>query len=160
MENRDKVINDAQAEALRKERDQEAASLEVIRNAQAAKEATIALAKAQRDAFMSRYGARTKLSLQQEALLQLGALQSAMRGRTPEEVESDFALQRAAAVKQQADLTDFRLYWNMLAASLTNREKIIVDAEKVPGRRHLFLVPLEPFRFMPPPPMPPRREEP
>ena len=61
-------------------------------------------------------------------------------------------------MKQQADLTDFRLYWEMLATTLAGREKVIIDAEQVPGRRHLFLMPLEPFRMMLPA-MPPRRGE-
>jgi hypothetical protein len=44
-------------------------------------------------------------------------------------------------------LMDFRAYWDALSAALANREKIIIDADKVPGRRNLWLVPLGPFGF-------------
>ena len=33
----------------------------------------------------------------------------------------------------QAALTDFRLYWDALARALAGREKVIIDADKVPG---------------------------
>ena len=48
---------------------------------------------------------------------------------------------------------------NHAATALAGREKVIIDADKVPGRQHLFLMPLEPFRMMLPPAMPPRRGE-
>ena len=98
-------------------------------------------------------------SLKQEGVLLLEALELSLQDRPPEEVERAYLRGREEAVKQQAALTDFRLYWEMLAAALSGREKVIVDADKVPGRRHLFLVPLEPFRMMFPA-MPPPRGEP
>jgi hypothetical protein len=52
---------------------------------------------------------------------------------------------RADAVARQAALTDFRLYWDALTAALNGREKVVVDADKVPGKRHLWLTPFEPF---------------
>ncbi len=47
----------------------------------------------------------------------------------------------------QAALTDFRLYWDALAQALAGREKVIIDADKVPGRRHLLFLDPEQFRF-------------
>jgi hypothetical protein len=135
-----------------------ARSLQVENNAEAAKAEKIALAHAQQAAFLARYEARRRLSIKQEVLLQLGALESGLRGQAAEDVEREYARQRAEMLKQQADQWDFRLYWEMLGSTLFGREKVIIDAEKVPGRRHLFLIPLEPFRFMLPS-MPPRRGE-
>jgi Cu+-exporting ATPase len=159
MEKRDRSVNEARADALRQERKQEAESLKTVRDAEAEKYAKIAAAQAQHDAFMARYQARTQLSLKQEGRLLLGALELSLQDRSPEEVERAYLQSRDEALKQQAALTDFRLYWEMLAAALSGREKVIVDADKVPGRRHLFLVPLEPFRMMFPA-MPPRGVEP
>ncbi len=34
---------------------------------------------------------------------------------------------------------DFRLFWDAITEALAGREKIIIDADRVPGRRHLFL---------------------
>ena len=42
---------------------------------------------------------------------------------------------------RQALLTDFRLYWEALASALADREKVVIDAENVPGRRRLWLTP-------------------
>ena len=49
----------------------------------------------------------------------------------------------------QAVLTDFRLYWERLGDALAGRDKIIIDADKVPGRRHLWLAPFDPPRLPP-----------
>jgi Cu+-exporting ATPase len=157
MEERDRRINQARAAALRQERKQEGESLATVRAAEAEKHAKIAAAQAQHDAFMARYRARTRLPLKEEGRLLLHALDLSLRDGPPEEVEREYARAREEAVKQQASLTDFRLYWEMLASALSGREKVIVDADKVPGRRHLLLVPLEPFRMMFPA-MPPRGE--
>jgi P-type Cu+ transporter len=158
MEARDRRINDAYAAALRRERDQEGKNLEVVRQAQAAKQEKIALATARQAAFLARYQARTQLSLKQEGLLLLDLFQESLRGRTSQDLEHDYLRKRADLLKQQADLVDFRLYWEMLTVTLAGREKVVIDADQVPGRRHLFLMPLEPFRMMLPPALPPRGE--
>ncbi len=119
MEARDRQINNATAAALKLEREQEAKSQQVVREAEAAKQEKIALEKAKQAAFFARYEAR----------------------------------------QQHSELTDFRLYWEMLGSTLNGREKVVIDADNVPGRRHLFLMPLEPFRLTIPA-MPPRRDEP
>jgi regulator of protease activity HflC (stomatin/prohibitin superfamily) len=160
MEARDRRINEAVASALMREREQEAKSLQAVREAQAAKHEKIALAKARQAAFTARYEARTQLSLKQEGLLLLDLFQEALRGRMSADLEHDYLQKHEELLKQQADLADFRLYWEMLASALTGRDKVIIDADKVPGRRHLFLMPLEPFRMMMPPTMPPRSGEP
>jgi hypothetical protein len=47
----------------------------------------------------------------------------------------------------QAILTDFRLFWNAVGQALTGRDKLIVDADNVAGRRQLLLVDPELFRI-------------
>jgi regulator of protease activity HflC (stomatin/prohibitin superfamily) len=158
MEKRDRLINEAHAGALTREREKEGEAVKIKRDAEAAKRQQIVLAESIRDAVLARHAARTRLSAKQEGLLLLGALQMAMDGHTESEVEAEHRRQHAAAVKRQTDLTDFRLYWDSLVQSLKDRDKVIIDAEKVPGRRSLFLMPLDPFRLIPA--MPPRRGEP
>jgi P-type Cu+ transporter len=158
MEARDRRVNEATASALMREREQEAKTLQAVREAQAAKQEKITLAKARQAAFLARYVARTQLSLKQEGLLLLDLFQEALHGRVSADLEHDYLQKREDTLKQQADLADFRLYWEMLTATLSGREKVIIDADKVPGRRHLFLMPLEPFRMMAPPVMPQRGE--
>ena len=54
-------------------------------------------------------------------------------------------------------LTDFRLIWDALARALAGRDKVIVDAENMPGRRHLLMFDPESFRPIPPMMFPPER---
>ena len=61
------------------------------------------------------------------------------------EVEAEYHRRRDEALAMQKILTDFRLYWDALSAALSNRDKIVIDADKVPGRRSLWLIPPGPF---------------
>ncbi len=49
--------------------------------------------------------------------------------------------------RYQAVLTDFRLFWDALGKALSGREKLIVDADKVPGRRQLLLFDPDKFKI-------------
>src|SRR5439155_27095028 len=60
-----------------------------------------------------------------------------------------YQLRRSDRIALQKFLTDFRLSMQMLANALRGRDKVIVDTEKVPGRRHLPL--FDPEWFRPPP---------
>ena len=158
MEERDQRVNEAQARVLREERDQEALGLQTVRKAEAARQEKIALAQARLDAFKARYDQRSRLTLDDEKRLLTDALVLLSRGRNPLSVASDYQQRRREALARQEALTDFRLYWDMLASALTGRDKVILDAENVPGRRHLWMIPFDPPR-LPPSTLPPRRGE-
>jgi Cu+-exporting ATPase len=152
MEERDQKINKAQAEALAQEREQEAKSLQTVRQAEAARFEKVKRAEAQRDAVAARVRARTQLGWDQEwALARDACLEILADPRTDDEAPGEAARRyrdrRAEAVARQAALTDFRLYWEALASALADRDKVVVDADNVPGRRHLWLTPFEPFPF-------------
>ena len=51
---------------------------------------------------------------------------------------------RQERIEQQSSLVEFRLYWDTLTQMLAGRSKVLIDAEKLPGRRTLWLVPFEP----------------
>ena len=70
--------------------------------------------------------------------------------QTPEEVAREYQRRRGEAIARQEVMSDFRRYWDALSRALTGREKVVIDAEKVPGRRHLWLLPFEPPAFLPP----------
>ena len=158
MEKRDERINVSQAKALEREQAQQSKSLKTIRDAEWARHKTLAMAEAQRAAFQARWHMRNHLDLARRAPASWGCRYclpggarnqrnwgagTCGRGGGP-------GLSRPAARRPalQGALTDFRLYWDMLAASLSGRDKVIVDAEDVPGRRHLWLMPPDVF---PPP---------
>jgi Cu+-exporting ATPase len=155
MERRDQAVNRAEAEALALVRAQEGKDLATVRRAQAEANEQVRMAQARRDAFRARLEQRNRLPLTLEWQLLRDAW-AAGDGRSPEQVGRDYQRRRADALAVQAALTDFRLYWEALGSALAGRDKVFVDADKVPGRRTLWLLP-EPFRWpaaMPEPRMP------
>jgi Cu+-exporting ATPase len=180
MEDRDRQVNQAEADALRatvdeagNARTRRAALVkaqQIKRQAKAAAHETITKATAAQAAFMARQAARSHLSAWEEWRLLRDAVCSVWRGRLPAAAYQDYERNRQARLALQAALTDFRLYWEALAQALVGREKVIIDADHVPGRRHLLLIDPEQFRFSfpagipregsPSPPRNPRPEPP
>jgi regulator of protease activity HflC (stomatin/prohibitin superfamily) len=162
MEKRDRVVNEAQAAALSSERAQDAKKRQAVLQAEAAAADAVKLAEARQAEFLARYRARTEPSTGQEWELLREALHAYADGQDPEAVVRDYQKRRGELVAARAVLVDFARYWEALSAALAGREKIIIDADKVPGRTHLWMVPIEPFRFPIPAMTMPRRpsEEP
>ncbi len=74
---------------------------------------------------------------------------------------SDYLLRRKRLLLLRRSMIDSRLAWEALTEVLRKRDKIILDIEKLPGRRHLFLVDpewLKPTMLVPPGPLLPNRE--
>jgi P-type Cu+ transporter len=86
-----------------------------------------------------------------------GGLNAVWHGQKPAAAFQDYERLRNAHISVQAALTDFRLFWDGLVRALVGREKVIVDADHVPGRRHLWLLDPEQFRVPLPMIMPPER---
>ncbi len=153
MEKRDELINQAQRDALSNERQQEAKSLETTRKAEAAKLDKVRRAEAMRDAVTARVRAETSYPGIRNAALFSGAVAEAWNDGRPDKSEKlreatrHYQERRDEAVARQEALTDFRLYWEALATALSDREKVVIDAEDVPGRRHLWLTPADALPF-------------
>jgi hypothetical protein len=143
MEQRDQRVNQAQASGLSRERQQEADSLRTVRQAQAAASEQVRTAQAKHDAFLARYQARSALSVDQEIELILDSLGT---GRSTEDAVNDYRKRRAEAIARQQAVNDFRLLWDMLGQTLSGRDKVVIDTEKVPGRRNLWFLPLDLLR--------------
>ena len=126
MEARDRQINQAEAEVRYKDR-----ALE--QSAQRWQE-----------------GGPAELSLNEAESLALQTVRQAEASRLEKVKEAeagrDVFLARLRARGEQPALTDFRLYWNALGRSLAGRDKMVIDADQVPGRRHLLLLDPEQFR--------------
>jgi Cu+-exporting ATPase len=149
MEARDERINQARAAALSAEREQMARSRETVLRAEASKEQSVQLARARLDEFRARYQARSELPASLEQQLLSETKQANANGKNAAESARDYERRRCELLATQAVLTDFRLYWQRLGDALAGREKVIVDAERVPGRRHLWLAPFDPPRLPP-----------
>jgi Cu+-exporting ATPase len=160
MEKRDLLINQGEEKVLRDERRQQAEGLKQVREAEAEAQKKILYAQANQAAFAGRYRLRHRLDLVQEWRLFRDAWKEMSKGRSAAEVGTEYLRRRDEALAQQQTLMDFRAYWDALSAALANREKIVIDADKVPGRRNLWLVPFPPFGFPVPGMMPAPRTQP
>jgi hypothetical protein len=69
----------------------------------------------------------------------------------------DYEGRRQERIAAQKSLTDFRLFWDALGEALAGREKIIIDADKVHGRRQLLLFDPDQLRMPAPLMIPPER---
>jgi regulator of protease activity HflC (stomatin/prohibitin superfamily) len=139
MERRDQRVNEARSSAVRMERAAEAEHLEIVRQAQAAAREKISLAEAVRDAFLNRRRARVTLNPDEERQLFQEALWLMDCGELPADAWQEYEAIRSAAVARRTAVADFRLFWDALGAALKDRDKILVDAEKVSGQRQLLL---------------------
>src|SRR5262249_48005211 len=101
---------------------------------------------------------RSELPWQDEWQLLRGACDVWRRSGDLNAALGDYDRRRQERLALQAALTDFRLFWNALSRSLRGREKILIDAEKVPGRRQPLLSDPEQFRVPVPLLMPAERE--
>jgi regulator of protease activity HflC (stomatin/prohibitin superfamily) len=170
MEARDREINQAQASVLYNPRTMEQSAkllaeaekdggrsglslteavslaLRTVRQAQAARAEKVSAAEAGRDVFLAREGARSELSAEAEWLLALDAIGEIRAGQAPAAAYGRYQSRRAELLALQPVLNDFRLFWTELGRALAGRDKMIIDADKVPGRRNLLLLDPEQFR--------------
>jgi Cu+-exporting ATPase len=170
MEARDREINQAQASVLFNPRSIEQSAklladaekeggrsglslaeavslaLRMVRQAHAARTEKVAAAEAERDVFLAREKARNELSRETECLLALEAIGEIRKGKTPVAACETYRRRREELLALQPVLNDFRLFWTALGQALSGRDKMILDADKVPGRRNLLLVDPEQFR--------------
>jgi Cu+-exporting ATPase len=150
-EHRDRLVNDAEAWRVARIRRQMADSAQTVRRAEAGRFESVRLAEARRDEVLARLSAR-RLSWHDEAALLLTLIDAVLGGASPRQALDDHAARRSARLAEAHEVADFRLYWDHLTAALAGRPKVLIDAEKIPVRRSLWLVPAPT-----PPPMPSRR---
>ncbi|MBM4067795.1 MAG: cation-translocating P-type ATPase family protein [Planctomycetes bacterium] len=140
MEGHDRAINEARARAIMTVSDAEADSTRIIRQATAAKEETVKQAEASRDVFLQHSAVRKALAPEIELSLYMQSVQDMLKGGNVAEIEARYQKKKQDLIVQQATLTDFRLFWDMLARALTGRDLVLIDADKVAGRRSLLLL--------------------
>lgn len=141
MEYRDRRVNEAQTAAQIQEAQETSNSLETIRKAMAVKTKTVAMTQAEAGAFRTTLETRNRLNTMAEFRLFTDTLAAVHQGKNLKKAVIDHQHQRQEMLSTQAMLTDFRLFWEAMRVALEGREKVIVDADKVPGRRHLWLLP-------------------
>jgi Cu+-exporting ATPase len=146
MENRDRLENEAKAERTRQLSQAEVDQKQTVFQAEAAARQTSRSAEAERARFVARLEARSGLGRQDEWRLMRDAVRAIAGGQEPAAAYRDYQRRRRERLAVQAALTDFRLFWDAVAEALAGRDKMIIDADKVPGRRQLFLADPEQLR--------------
>jgi hypothetical protein len=160
MEARDRQVNESQAAALRQKRDAQADGLQIERQATASAHELITQTQANQAAFLARQAMRNRLTLTHEIRLLAGVGYAYWSGQKLPLAVRNYVSKRWRLLEAQARLTDFRLYWDALTQTLTGRDKVMIDAEHVPGRLHLWLLDPEQWRVPMPAPFPSPRASP
>ena len=158
MEDRDRMINNARGKAISLVKEAQAEREKILAQARALQKEKVLEAQADRDVFLSKSQARKTLSAAHESMLRKAIADEGTR--SPAEVDKEFQKRRDLFARTQLLLTDFRLFWDVLGRSLTGRDIVIVDADKIAGRRHLLLLDPDQFRVPVPMLMPPDRNPP
>jgi Cu+-exporting ATPase len=147
IEYRDKIIHEAQQKGTELVEEARREATKTIHNAQALLAEKVYQAQGYRDAFLAKSRGRKTLSPMQEYRLLREALALTLTGTPPAEVQKEYQRRRQEAIALQAQLTDFRLFWETVGQALAGRDLVLIDADRVPGRRHLLL--LEPDLLRP-----------
>src|SRR5262249_28989190 len=129
----------------------EAEKQKIIHQAEAARYEKVTRAAAYREAFLKRSQARKILDFDQEWELFAGALAAPLDGTRATDAERTYQQRRREMIAAQEKLTEFRLFWDTVSGALKDRDLVLIDAENVPGRRHLWLT--DPDLLRPPAPI-------
>jgi Cu+-exporting ATPase len=146
MENRDQMINEATEKATRKLKTAEAEAQARLAKARAALTEKVMQAAGDTARFLARSRARRELSWSQELLLNMDLVEAVLHGEPAEEARKKIDERRGRLLAAQTALTDFRVFWDTAAKALTGREIILIDSDKLHGRRQLFLFDPEQLR--------------
>ena len=147
MQGRDRQINEAEAEARLKRHRKEVQARWTVVQAEAASNEKVLEAETERSRFLARLEARSQLPLADELDLLSETCSVLGQGQDIVAAMEDYQRRRRERVAAQAVLNDFRLFWDALGLVLKDRDAIVLDADKVPGRRHLFLFDLNQLRI-------------
>ncbi len=156
IQRRDKTINDAEAEATRTKRRAEEQSLALVRQSESEAARKVADATAARDTFLAWVGSRSTLPKDEEQKLMTEKATRIQAGENADAVARDIDNRRKQKLAERRALTDFRLYLDAIVIVLKGRDKILIDVDKLPGKRHLLLMDPESGPRLPPVAFPPR----
>jgi Cu+-exporting ATPase len=147
IQERDREINNATADALRVRRRAEEEADRVLKRATADAHAALEAARADRDAFLALHAARVKLTDGEEAAFARERDARVKAGQPVAGVDQDLAARRANVLAERRAILDSRLTYQTLVEALQGRDKVLIDSGDVPGKRHLFLLDPDLLRF-------------
>jgi Cu+-exporting ATPase len=140
LQERDRTINEADADALRTRRRAEEAAMRELKLALASAHATREAAKAERDAFLAWHAVRNKLAPEEEAAFAAELAARTKAGEQPASVEGDIAVRRAKMLADRRFLIENYLTAQTVVEVLRTRDKVLIDSWDVPIRQQFYLV--------------------
>ena len=147
IQERDRVINEAEADAMRLKRRYQEEGDKIVKRAEAEAHARREAAIADRDAFLAWHAVRSRLTPDEEAALAAERERRINSGESISVVEKDLADRRSRVLAERRFIIENRLTTQAVVDVLRQRDKILIDSGDVPGRRHLFLIDPEMLRF-------------
>jgi P-type Cu+ transporter len=140
IQKRDTAINNATSDAARAKSRAGDDALRTVRAAEAEAYRRTAEATATRDVLLSWQAARNSLTPEEEKMLSVELDERVKQGQERAAVTADIAARRQQLLATRRALTDFRLGLAAITAVLKTRDKILIDADKLPGTRKLYLI--------------------
>ena len=137
IQERDRAVNEAAADALQIRRRAEEAAFHVTRRAQADAHARTADARAERDAFLAWNRVRAALTPAEEAALAAERADRLKAGQDAAAVDRDIASRRAKLLADRRAVIETWLAYRALVEALQGRDKLFIDGD-VPVRPHLI----------------------
>ena len=140
IQRRDRTVNEAEADATRTKRRAEEDALRLVRAAEADAVRKLADATAARDAFLAWAKARSTLPADEETRLAVELESRVKGGEDRVKAAKEVADRRQKMLADRRFLTDFRLSLDAVVTVLRGRDKVLIDAADLPGKRHLLLM--------------------
>ena len=140
IQKRDTAVNTAASDAARTKARASDDSLRTVRSAEAEAYRRTAEATAARDVMLGWQAARSRLTPEEDAKLNAEIEERVKLGQPRDAVTADVNARRQQLIAARRALTDFRLGLAAITAVLRTRDKILVDADKLPGTRKLYLI--------------------
>jgi Cu+-exporting ATPase len=140
IQERDRTVNEAEADALRTRRRADEDADRTVRRAFSEAHRQVEDAKALRDAFAAWHKARTELAPEEEAMLKAEREKRLKAGENPADVDRDLADRKSKILAERRYFLETRLATRAVVDAFRQRDKILIDAGDLPGKRQLFLL--------------------
>jgi len=150
IQKKEKTINEAATEASRVRARAVEEATRVVTAAEAEQHRKVKEAEAARDVIVFWQTMRTTLPPEEEAKLTAEIETRVTAGQDRAVASKEIADRRQRMIDARRFLTDFRLGLDATTAALRTRDKILIDADKLPGTRKLFLMDPDLFPRTPP----------
>ncbi|HEX4612489.1 MAG TPA: cation-translocating P-type ATPase family protein [Urbifossiella sp.] len=151
IQERDRVLNDAEADALRTVRRAAEEGERTVSRARTEANRQVKDADALARAFDAWVKARKDLPAEEAAAFAAERAKRLAAGEPPAAVDADQSARRARLLADRRAAIESRLSARAVAEAFRGRDKVWVDAADLPGRRQLFLLDPELLRPLAPP---------